>query len=147
MTFKFTTSAILSLSMLVACTKKSTTSPTPTPTPTPTAGFTWTENGGTENTADSAYYEAKYKTIKVFKAGKTKIEINLTDGIPATYPLGTSNVFSLIVTGASTIYVATGGSLTITANASSKMTGTFTSTGTGASVTKCDGKFTDIAVR
>ncbi len=147
MTFKFATTALLSLSLLAACTKKSTTTPTPTPTPTPKAGFTWTENGAAEITADSAYYEARYKTIKVFKAGKTKIEINLTDGIPATYPLGASNVFSLLVTGASTIYVATGGSVIVTANASSKMTGTFTSTGSGASVTKCDGKFTDIAVR
>lgn len=146
MTFKFTTTALLSLSLLAACTKKSTTTPTPTPTPTPTAGFTWTENGGAENTADSAYYEAKYKTIKAYKMGKF-IEINLSDGIPATYTLGTSNAISMLVSGASTLYTASSGSVIITANASSKMTGTFTSTGSGASVTKCDGKFTDIAVR
>lgn len=146
MTFKFTTTALLSLCLMAACTKTSTTSPTPTPTPTPTAGFTWTENGGAENTADSAYYEAKYKTIKAYKSGKF-IEINLSDGIPATYTVGTSNAISMLVSGASTLYTASSGSVIITANASSKMTGTFTSTGSGASVTKCDGKFTDIAVR
>ena len=146
MTFKFTTTALLSLCLMAACTKTSTTSPTPTPTPTPTAGFTWTENGGAENRADSAYYEAKYKTIKAYKSGKF-IEINLSDGIPATYTVGTSNAISMLVSGASTLYTASSGSVIITANASSKMTGTFTSTGSGASVTKCDGKFTDIAVR
>ncbi len=138
---------LISLNLLTACTKKSTSTPTPTPTPTPAAtGFSWTENGGAEIKADSAFYETRYKTIKAYKTGKF-IEINLTDGIPATYSLGTSNAVSMLVAGASTLYAASSGSVIITANASSKMTGTFTSAGTGASVTKLDGKFTDIAVR
>lgn len=137
----------MALSILASCSKKSPSTPTPTPTPTPVAtGFIWTENSGADIKADSAYYDSRYKTIKAYRTGKF-VEINLTDGIPATYTIGSSNAVSMLVSGATSLYTAASGSVVITANASSKMTGTFKSEGTGASIAKLEGKFTDIEVR
>lgn len=139
----------IAFGILASCSKKSPSTPSPTPTPTPTpvvTGFFWTENSGTEIKADSAFYDSRYKTIKAYKSGKF-VEINLTDGIPATYTIGASNAVSMLVPGASSLFTAASGSIVITANASSKMTGTFSSDGSGASITKLDGEFTDIEVR
>lgn len=147
MNSKLLSIGFLTLSILASCSKKSPSTPAPTPTPTPVAtGFTWKENSGADIKADSAYYDSRYKTIKAYKSGKF-VEINLTDGIPATYTVGTSNAVSMLVPGASSLYTAASGSIVITANASSKMTGTFNSEGSGASITKLEGKFTDIEVR
>ena len=116
-------------------------------TPQPTSGFTWTENGGAKITADSAYYESRYKTIKAYKGANMAqfIEINLTADAPATYSIGTGYAVSKL--DASGIYAATSGEIKITAKDDSKMSGTITSTGSGSDVNSLDAQFTNIEVR
>ncbi len=138
----FTASLLTSIFMLGACSKDETTAVTPAAT----SGFVWVDNTGASITADSAYYVTQYKTIKAFKGGFTKfIEINLTAGTVGTYTIGSSNAFSYIT--GSDLYIAASGSVVITENANSKMTGTFTTTGSGASITSITGTFTGIAIR
>ncbi|MCC7050393.1 MAG: hypothetical protein IT239_01260 [Bacteroidia bacterium] len=139
--------------VLFSCKKEKKAEPMPIPTPTPVAPaptptaaseFIWNENGGADIKADSAFFETPYKTIKAYKSGKF-IEINLSGTIPATYPIGSVNAVALLI--GSQLYQASSGNVVISANASAKASGTFTSTGSGASITSLGGKFTDIKVR
>ena len=112
--------------------------------------FTWKENGGTEIKADSAFYETQYKTIKAFKnyndpSQKKFIEINLTNGIPATYDTANGNAISFLY--ASNLFVASTGSITITENASNAMSGSFTGASTTGTVTSIEGAFQSIEIR
>ncbi|MEQ1732073.1 MAG: hypothetical protein ABL940_00280 [Bacteroidia bacterium] len=147
---------ILSLAVvltIVSCKKKEAETATPTPvvvstpvvTPVATAGFKWTENGGAEITADSSRFTAQYSTLIAFKGGSVKFEINLTAGTVATYTIGTNNVLTLVGGGAN--HVATGGSVVVTANASSKMSGTFDVTMNTGGFTNVKGAFTDVVIK
>ncbi len=137
-----TTSVFIAIFSFFACSEEETSDITPLTS----SGFTWTDNAGNSVTADSAYYDSRYKTIKAFKGGFTKfVEINLTDGIVGTYTIGTTNAFGYLSGTAQ--YIASSGSVIITANANSKMSGTFTTAGTGASITTITGAFTDISVK
>ncbi|RZK12050.1 MAG: hypothetical protein EOO46_04600 [Flavobacterium sp.] len=109
-----------------------------------TGGFKWKENGGNFIEADSAFFASQYTTIKAYKAGKF-IEINLTAGTAGTYAVGSANAIAMLT--ASDLYVAIAGSLIVSENASGKMSGTFTSTGSGAGVTALEGSFDDIEIR
>ena len=119
-----------------------------TPTPTPaTNGFKWKENNGTEITADAAYFESAYNTIKAStgtsgSAGYQFVEINLTAATAGTYTVGSGNAVGTLAG-----YGASAGSIVISSNASGKMSGTVTSTGSGSGVTSLDATFTDIEVR
>lgn len=138
----FTVSLISSIFLIAACSEDEAAAVIPAST----SGFVWVDNTGASVTADSAYYDSQYKTIKAFKGGLTKfVEINLTAGTVGTYTLGTTNAFSYL--SGSSLYMAASGSVVITENANSKMTGSFTTTGTGASITSITGTFTNITVR
>lgn len=109
-----------------------------------TGGFKWKEDGGSFIEADSAFFASQYNTIKAYKADKF-IEINLTAGTAGTYPIGTINAIAMLAN--NDLYVAAAGNLVVSENASGKMSGTFTSTGSGAGVTALEGNFEDIEVR
>lgn len=109
-----------------------------------TAGFTWSENGGATITADSAYFAMQYNAIKAFKSGNF-IEINFTAGTAATYTVVTTNAISYLAV--LNFYTATSGSVIVSANALSKMSGTFTSAGSGASITSLSGTINNINIR
>lgn len=116
-------------------------------TPTAATGFKWKENGGIEITADAAYFETAYKTIKASKgtqgtADYKFVEINLSGTAPATYTIGSGNAVGTLAG-----YGASAGSIVVTSNASGKMSGTVTSTGSGSGVASLDATFTDIEVR
>ena len=119
------------------------------PTTNPTTGFTWKENGGTEIKADSAYYESAFKTIKAFKdhgsANSKFIEINLTAGTPADYDVTNGNAIALLQ--GNDLYIASTGMITITENASNKMSGNFTSTSSSGTTTALEGTFKSIEIR
>ncbi len=137
----FTTAVFISIFSIIACSEEKTTDIIPS-----TSGFIWVDNAGNSITADSSYYVEQYKTIKAFKGGIQKlIEINLTAGSAGTYVIGTNNAFSYLT--GQDLYLAATGSVIITANANSKMSGTFTTAGTGASITSISGTFNDIPVR
>lgn len=113
----------------------------------PTSGFSWTENGGARIVADSAYYESQYKTIKAYKGQNMAnfIEINLTNDAAATYPVGSSYAVSKL--DANGIYAASAGNIVISQKTATSMSGTITSTGTGAGITSLNAEFTNIEVR
>ena len=136
--------AFASITLFISsCSKSTTTIPNTT-----TGGLTWIENTATTVTADSAYFDTRYSTLHAFKGGTAKIiELNLSAGTVGTYTVSSANSISYIASGSSTTYIATTGSVNITANASAKMTGSFSSTGTGASLTSLSGTFIDIPVR
>lgn len=109
-----------------------------------TGGFKWKENGGNFIEADSAFFASQWNTLKVYKADKF-IEINLTAGTAGTYTVGAGNAISMLAN--NDVYIAGAGSLVVTENASGKMSGTFTSTGSGAGITQLEGTFDDVEVR
>ena len=113
----------------------------------PQAGFTWSKNGGAEVMADSAYYDSQYKTIKVWKGPNMQefIEINLTADAPATYPIGTG--YAVTFVDGPAMYIASAGDITISEKTASEMSGTITSTGSGAGITSLNAEFTNIEVR
>jgi len=140
--------AILMLTLgFVSCSSDDDSQAVEQVTPTATAGFKWKENGSAEITADAAYFETAYKTIKASKGtpgttGYQFVEINLSGTSPATYTVGTGNAVSTLAG-----YVASAGNVVVSSNASGKMSGTVTSTGSGSGVTSFDATFTDIEVR
>ncbi len=109
-----------------------------------TGGFKFKENGGSFIEADSAFFASQWNTIKVYKANKF-IEINLTAGTTGTYPVGAANAISMLAN--NNVYIAATGSLIVSENTAGKMSGTFTSTGSGAGITELEGTFDDIEVR
>ena len=113
----------------------------------PTNSFTWTENGGAQTVADSAFYDSQYKTIKAFKGANMAkfVEVNLSADAPATYPVGSGYAVSYLNAGS--IYAASAGSIVISAKSTTAMSGTITSTGSGAGVTSLNAQFTNIEVR
>lgn len=138
----FTASLLSSIFMLSACSEDEVAAVTPNGT----SSFVWVDNTGTSITADSAYFENQYKTIKAYKGGVAKfLEINLRSDTVGTYTVGSINAVSYL--NGSALYIAATGSIAITSNANSKMSGSFVSVGTGANLTSINGTFTNIAVR
>lgn len=102
-----------------------------------------TDNGTTSTTADSAYFDKRYKTIKAFKGGATMfVEINLSADTVGVYTLGGSNAVSYL--NGTSLYVANAGAVTISAISSTKTTGVFSSTSSSGTLS---GTFTNIDVR
>lgn len=106
--------------------------------------FTYsTDNGTTMITADSAYFDTRYNTIKAFKGGATAIvEINLAADTVGVYTVGGLNAVSYL--NGTTLYVASAGAVTISSINSAKTTGVFTSTNSNATLI---GNFTNINVK
>ncbi|WP_309642634.1 hypothetical protein [Flavobacterium sp.] len=128
-----------------ACSKDDSSSSTST-NPV-TDGFKWTENGGTTvNTAASATFSTQYKTLMAKDAaGATIFEINLNGTTPATYAIDPTN--AITYTGVTPFFIVDSGNVIVTANASSKMSGTFQGTGTASGgITALSGTFTNITV-
>jgi hypothetical protein len=110
------------------------------------ATFNWTDNTGATVNADSAFYVEQYHTIKAYKGGIAQfIEINLTAGAAGTYTVGSGNAISYL--NGNTLYTASTGSVVISSNTAGKMAGSFTSTGTGGSITALSGAFANMEVR
>ncbi len=147
------TAIILALLFVVAlhsCKKSSTSTPI---TPVTTPGFTWTEDGGSNITADSAFFTmgtggstASY--INAYKLGDPKkkmLEINLNNNIASTYSIPAQGDF--ILWNDVTFYGGTGGSVVVTLATGGKASGTFDITFTGGLYTHVKGSFTNIAIR
>nr|WP_294796518.1 hypothetical protein [uncultured Mucilaginibacter sp.] len=115
-------------------------------TPTTTSGFTWKENSSTTvQTATTATFSTAYKTLIASTAAGTVFEINLSGTAPATYTLNSSNVITY--TKVTPYFVATSGSVIITANAGGKISGTFQGAGTAVGgISLVSGSFTDVTV-
>ena len=110
-------------------------------------GFSYNINGGGTVTADSAIYNVANRTITSYKQGITKrILIKTSSQFPGTYYFtSTANTFYYIESVGT--YYATSGYVTITANANNKISGSFSSGGTGGTSTTVSGNFKDIPRR
>lgn len=119
------------------------------PIVTPTVnGFTWTDSNSTNvQTVNNPYATAQYKTIFAKNTGgATVFEINLTSLAVGTYSLASANALYYKNATMSASFSPTSGTVTITANANNKLSGTFTATGTGGGITSVTGQFTNITV-
>jgi hypothetical protein len=118
----------------------------------PTAGadgFTWTDSSGSKvQTVNNPYVSNQYKTIFATNTSVgTVYEINLTSIAVGTYDLTVSgNALYYRNAVMSAPFSPTSGTVVITANASNKLSGTFTATGTGGGITLVAGQFKNIIV-
>ena len=115
-----------------------------------TSSFKWTENGGAEITADSAYYESAFKTIKAYKnindaANSKFVEINLTAGTVGSYDVTTGNAIALLAS--NSLFSATSGTINITESTSNTMTGSFDGSSSTGNTTAIEGTFNAIEIR
>ena len=135
-----------------ACTKDKATTPTSTPTPSAKDGFVWKEDGGSEITADSAFWTSwsSGTGVRAFKGGMVNFfEINwdaannTSIGNKALEP-GKGITF---LKGTATYTNAGAERMNITAFSSDKLSGNFTVTMTGGSIKELTGTFTNIPKR
>lgn len=109
-----------------------------------TAGFSFTKNNGASITADSAFFIPVSRTIVAYYQGFAhKVNIKTSSLAAGTYSF-TSSANTLSYTESTFTYIASGGSISITANANNKMSGSFVSNGSGGGVISLTGQFTDI---
>ena len=140
---------IATVALFTACKKDTTSS---TPTPSGKTGFVWKEDGGTEITADSAYWTSwgTGTGIRAFKGGNANFfEINW-DGAnntgTGTKALPASMGFTFIKSAAT--YTNTGAEkINITAFSSDKLSGNFTVSVGGGSIKELSATFTDLPKR
>ncbi len=110
-------------------------------------GFFYAENGAsTQIKADDAWVNGSYKTIMAKKGSATVLEINLSSIAVGTYSIASPNAVTYIPGG---VWVASAGTVKITKNDGSKVSGNFdATTGSGVSgVNKVSGSFTDIPIK
>ena len=145
---KITLLLALSLAIFTGCQKDNADPATDDPgttTPVNKGSFSWTPAGGTSVTADSAHYYSSFTTIFAFKNGNANsFEINLSSLAVGAYTLSSATGNALTFVTAATTYTAHSGSVLITTNNGSKMSGTFSATLNGGSITGVSGQFTDI---
>ncbi len=118
--------------------------------PTPGGdGFTWVDSSGaTLQTVNKPYASSQYKTIfATITGGSTVYEINLTSIAVGTYNLTTSGNALYYKNATMTApFSPTSGTVVITANASNKLSGTFTASGAGGGITLVAGQFKNIVI-
>ena len=156
----FISTLALSFLIVAACKKKDSTTPETTTSTTTTTGgtvtssgtFTWSENGGATQTADSAEFRNAYNALFAYKGGLARyFEIDYSASIVGSYTLSTagSNSLNYIVqTGTITnVYTANSGTANITANTSSKLSGNFLGSYSSGTLTSISGGFTNINIK
>lgn len=106
-------------------------------------GFTYTKNGGSAITADSAFFLPTSNTIICYYQGGTnRVILKTSSQAPGTYSISTVN--KVTYSDPLGVYNATGGSISITANANNKISGSFITNGTGGGYISVNGQFQDI---
>lgn len=109
-------------------------------------GFTFTKNGSTAITADSAYYYSSTSTIIAYYQGNShRVTVKTSSLNTGSYAISTSNKVTYIESGLT--YNATGGSINITAYGNNKISGDFITSGTGGGFTSVNGQFKDVPKR
>lgn len=110
-------------------------------------GFNWKTNGNQSYFADSTLFVTSSKMVKAFYQGTTHaLYIKVTSPAVGSYLFGTGTGNTLSFTKNGVAYAATSGTVSITKNASGKMSGNFTSYGNSGSITSLVGDFTDIEI-
>jgi hypothetical protein len=107
-------------------------------------GFIYSKNGSADVHADSAFFNATFKTITSYYQGiATRVNIKTASLVPGTYTLtSTANTLSYSAPGLT--YIAAGGCVIISDNANNKLSGNFVSNGTGGGISSLTGRFKEI---
>ncbi len=135
-------STLLCVGLTVSfCTKKS---DDPSPANISSAqGFSWTEDGGTLLTADSAFWTSGSwgAGVRAYKGGFANFfELNLDNANTGSHTLSTSSAF---LKGNDT-YAISSGSLVVSANASDKLSGNFEAKVSGGTIKTVKGNFANL---
>ena len=131
---------VTTLVLFSACKKDNDTSPGVV------QGFYYGENDtATLTKADSAYANNSFHTIIARKNNSTVVEINSNDLQVGTYAI-ISSEFSFTYVKNGTLWNATSGTLKITKNDGSKLSGTFSASAAGT-IYVVTGKFDDIPIQ
>jgi hypothetical protein len=110
-------------------------------------GVSFTKTGNITYTADSAYFLSVSNTLVAYYQGNAhKLVLKTTSPVAGNYAI-TATTNRVTYTEATGTYVASGGSINITSNASTKISGDFLSNGTGAGIIGLSGQFTNISKR
>lgn len=144
----FSTTLILFL-VFSGCVKDETEPEEPTPTtgtPVSTPGFGWTPGGGVATTADDFYYISAYSNIIGLKNGNG-VDITLQELKTGTFSLSPSLGNTLYYTVGTTTYTGKSGTVNITTFAGNKISGNFSTTLTGGTVTSISGQFNDVPAK
>lgn len=141
--------AITLIALLSACAKDETTPSNPngsSPTPITYGDFRWTVNG-TTTVSDSAICYLQITTLYAYKSGTlSTVELNLSDVVTGTYPINLTSGNELKYVNGSTNLSASTGTVNITGNTGSKITGNFIGLFAG-STNSISGNFTDVKFR
>lgn len=142
--------ALLSASLCLVSCAKSEKDPAEEPT-TPAielGEFSYTPGTAASVNADSSVYFPAFNNIVSYKSGATQvIDIYLSALSVGTYTISSATGISLSYTTGSTVYTAKSGTVGITANTGSKLSGKFGVALTGGTLTSLSGSFTDIPKR
>lgn len=148
--FFYLIAGLFATSVLMSCHRNDDEGNSTPTTPAAADGFFYSENGASAQTKmDKADVYAAYNTINANSgsgSGMKICEINLSGLAAGTYAINSSNHFSFVVSG-STTWTATGGSVVITSNANGKLSGTFDVQGSGSSVNRYSGTFTNLVIQ
>jgi hypothetical protein len=114
-----------------------------------TAGFTWRENDPNSTTIQTAYnptFSTQFKTlIAKTQSGTTLFEVNLSGaGVGAYSVNNSSNVVTY--TGVNPFFIATSGTVNITASANGKISGNFEAFRSGTGITRIYATFVDVTI-
>lgn len=132
----------------VTCKKDEEPEPEDPNNPSSFGQFSWKPGSGASVTADSAYYYPQFTTIYAFKNGSANmIEVNLSSLAAAGYTLSSSSGNALTFVTNSITHNAVSGAFNITASANNKLSGNFSASLTGGTITAITGNFTDIPQR
>ena len=113
----------------------------------PSSGFSYVINNGSTVYADSAFFNASFRTITSYRNGiATRVNIKTSSQAAGPYSF-TSSANTLSYTESTFTYIASGGSINITSNANNKLSGNFVSNGTGGGVISVTGQFQDIPLK
>lgn len=134
-----------------ACKKEEKVVEPTTTTPTVTTGFTYSENGSsTKTNANASYASSPYRTIYGGIDSNTVIQINLSALSAAKYEInGTTNSFTYIKPGSSSVWIGEMGTVNITKNDGKTLSGTFTITKGGGidGVNSVSGEFIQVSIK
>lgn len=147
--YNLLTMTALSLLVFTGCVKDKDEPDNPAP-PTTTGGtssydFKWTPSAGTTMTADDAWYSTSTNNIYASKTGTTNsVEIILPEFAVATYSISSAIGNELNLRYNSTLHSASSGTVKITANNGSVISGQFAVNFNSGTISSLTGQFTDI---
>ncbi|PBQ31685.1 hypothetical protein CNR22_07855 [Sphingobacteriaceae bacterium] len=91
-----------------------------------TPKFTWTLSGSTLVTADDSYFVSQFSNIYASKTNGMSVDINLSDLNTGNHTIAPSNGVTLEYTSTTTTLNATSGSVVISENTGTSVSGSFT---------------------